>query len=532
MTFLKKLFIKPWIYVCIVLIGTCLKVYKIDYRYFWYDETWTILHTSGMQNEDYLVLFPKNEVKNIRYYDRMLHLNQRNLSIKEQFKGIWGMTNLTPLHYMFLVFWNRLAGDGDIQYRLFNFLIYLLTLPYLYLFSRQLFKSNLAAWVTLSLFSVSPFFQYFSIEARYNMLCTFFLIANQYFFLKMLDEEHRKWWAGFAITGILCLYGSIHIGLIFIANFAYLGIYFKQKTVPFLLVSFIILLAYSPWLISLIHHYNELTVYFRWHNIFSLHQNLVALLLAQVYMAAYGLVTINDLLTQFDLFTLYVMKGNFWQIIAAMLVVGVFAYSVYDVFKHQNRKIFTYISSMILIQFIVFFTLDLLRDSGISIIWRYNLLFTLGMILFISGTLASKIKDGKNFYKGVWITLIVFGIFSIVRFSDRYYFNYFQHTINNAELLSKSKNPLLISDMYTLWANGDAGGFLSMVNECNSDEIDILWVEPDVKNISSFIDSTQYSNIYVLHASDSLIANIRSQLPQKMDSLNLPGYTNEWEIVY
>ena len=44
---IQKLMIQPWIYLVIVLFGIFLKFYKIDYRYFWFDEVSTIIHTSG-----------------------------------------------------------------------------------------------------------------------------------------------------------------------------------------------------------------------------------------------------------------------------------------------------------------------------------------------------------------------------------------------------------------------------------------------------------------------------------------------------
>ena len=50
--------LRPWIYLFIVLIGIFLKFYRIDYRYFWYDEVCTIMHTSGTSGNAFLEKLP------------------------------------------------------------------------------------------------------------------------------------------------------------------------------------------------------------------------------------------------------------------------------------------------------------------------------------------------------------------------------------------------------------------------------------------------------------------------------------------
>jgi len=44
---------QPWVYVAILLIGIFLKFYKIDFRFFWYDEVYTIVQTSGLSFKEY-----------------------------------------------------------------------------------------------------------------------------------------------------------------------------------------------------------------------------------------------------------------------------------------------------------------------------------------------------------------------------------------------------------------------------------------------------------------------------------------------
>jgi len=61
-------------------------------------------------------------------------------------------------------------------------------------------------------------------------------------------------------------------------------------------------------------------------------------------------------------------------------------------------------------------------------------------------------------------------------------------------------------------------------HECSSDSIDILRASPDIQNVQEKIDDKDYSEIYVTHASDQLISNLKSQFKEKMDSLELDGF--------
>ncbi|MEJ2628596.1 MAG: hypothetical protein P8078_08585 [bacterium] len=176
MSAFKTFFQKPYIYLVIILTGVVMNFTKLDKTYFWEDEVSTIIHTSGTKLSEFYYLFPENDIKSISYYHQQLALNNGKYTISSQISGLTTMPQFTPFHYVLLVFWHRIAGDDYMDYRLFSFLVYLLTLPLLSYLSFKIFKSKLAAWITVSLFSISPFFSFFSIEARYYMLWLLLLL--------------------------------------------------------------------------------------------------------------------------------------------------------------------------------------------------------------------------------------------------------------------------------------------------------------------------------------------------------------------
>src|SRR5438067_3685974 len=148
MNSLRRFFIYPGLYITIVIIGVLLKFYKLDNKLFWDDEISTIMHTSGIKFTAYSTLVPVNEIKSKSYYDSLLHLNTQPYTIKSQVSGIFSDTHLTPLHYVFLTVWHRLVGDDDIDFRYFSVFIFIITLPFLFLFAKHLFNSEIAGYIT------------------------------------------------------------------------------------------------------------------------------------------------------------------------------------------------------------------------------------------------------------------------------------------------------------------------------------------------------------------------------------------------
>jgi hypothetical protein len=131
-----------------------------------------------------------------------------------------------------------------------------------------------------------------------------------------------------------------------------------------------------------------------------------------------------------------------------------------------------------------------------------------------------------------FIGIVALGIVSDFYMANNNLYSLLQKDINNVSFLSKYDKPLLISDMNTVYESGSVPGILAFTNACKSDKIDILLVSSDIQNISDYYDSNNYSNIFVLHGSQGLIDNLKLQLGDKIDSLEVKGMTNEWQIIY
>ena len=85
-----------------------------------------------------------------------------------------------------------------------------------------------------------------------------------------------------------------------------------------------------------------------------------------------------------------------------------------------------------------------------------------------------------------------------------------QSNIEDARLFSEAEHPLIITDF-----NLHPAGFFVLSNECSSPDIDILFVR-DTLNILSGIKGKTYSDIFITHASDSLVQNLKRQFGEEM----------------
>ena len=520
---IKQFMLKPWLYIAIVVVGVSLKLYRIDYRLFWYDEIATVLHTSGNQTFD----IPVNEIKNISYYNDQLHLKKQDQSIGSQLKGLYSSTNLNPLHYSFLMIWYRIAGDKDISYRLFTLFIFILTLPVLFLLAKTLFKSNLVGWIAVSLYAVSPYFHFWVHQARYNILWVFLIVLCHYLFLQAISHKKLNWWIGYSLLGILSLYASVLSGLVIFGHFIFIMLFKKDIRVTYSVILLAILSCYLPWIISMISNSEEITGALAWHSWFG--QNSLILLLNQFF----GFTRIFSIFSNYQsLYYLY-FTGNYIQQITDILILVIIISSIVYTIKKAPREV-AYFLMLIFLSYILFlFISDIVRDTGGSIFWRYHAINFIVVILFAAYFISRKIALGKLVYSGIYMGLIIMGLISIFIISktSRCDSPNCYDRINKAQFFSNARKPLLITDFAMVSGQKGDIGFMVIMNECQSDSIDVLRASPDIKDVEKMLLDAKYSDIYITDASSELVENLKSQFGKKMDSLKVEGISPMWQII-
>ncbi|MDP2161311.1 MAG: glycosyltransferase family 39 protein, partial [Flavobacterium sp.] len=423
-----------------------------------------------------------------------------------------------------LSFWYRMAGDTLTSYRLFSVLMFLLTLPFLYGLSRQLFGSKKAGLIAVSLFSISPFIHYFAQEARYYMLWVLLITVIHYFLIKAIHLKHNKWWAGYILFGVLSLYGSALSGFILFEHLLFVFFIKKELRVKFLIILGIIGLMYLPWFYFVYTFREQVYISLSWHK-----YNEVTYW-APLLGFVLGLVRIFSFYQNYTLFwddvfnnitTAMIIETFFNVLILALIVI-----SVVVMLKKEKKETAWFVLLILIPGLIFFWGLDIIRNAITTHWWRYYIFNTLPVVLLVAYLINKYIDLKKTLFITIYLCLSGIGIYSIVTISKYKYWyiggNWIDEFVDNAELLSKAENPLMVSDFKRL-NNTWTGPMHSMVilANCTSPNIDVLRVSTQVEDFKELIAHGHYSDIFVINASDSLLVNLKQHFENKLTIL--PG---------
>lgn len=202
-----------------------------------------------------------------------LTLNSQSIRLDEA-QSIWvttkslpvimkltGQDVLVPLYPLLLHFWLQIFGTAVPAARLLSFIFYLVSLPLLYLFGRELGNKNVAL-IGILLYALSPFIMWYSNETRMYTLFLLTTCVNHYFFIRLLKTQAREGKFGFVISSIIGLYTHYFFIFLLASQGFYLllkifGILhhfdkdnfnFSRFFLFYLLLILISLLAFSPWI--------------------------------------------------------------------------------------------------------------------------------------------------------------------------------------------------------------------------------------------------------------------------------------------
>lgn len=513
MSTFRRFLIKPWLYILIVVFGTLLKFYQLDSKLFWADEIATVLYTSGIK--DIKKSIPVNQIKSYTYYDSILHLGTKPYSLKNEVAGIFSNTHLTPAHYVFLTLWYRLAGDNDMDYRLFSVLIFILSLPFIFLLAKTLFNTHLAGWIATSLYAVSPFIHFEAQEARYYILWVFFFIVSNYLFLQAIKHNRAIWWIGYSVAAILALYTSLTSGAFIFSHLVYILLFKKDLRIHFVISLLVIGLAYLPWMYYLYTVRETIEKGLAWHK-FS-HTSLFSLDL--LFLQLLGFVRSFAFLFDAKLYARWfsdtTTPGIYSALILDLVLLSFIAYSIYYLLTRTSKEIRWFVMLLILPLFLLFYLSDIFRNGFASALWRYQIVNMVGISLIVTNLLKDKIANGKWLYIGIYWGLVFLGITSILKIAANRCWNTSpdcESNVEEAQLISHAAHPLII----TGFSGYGIERFFAVLNDSKATKADILYCKGNIPNLKEIIAGKAYSEIYVLKASDKLAQQIKSQFGKTM----------------
>jgi len=504
-----------------------MKFHNVGQKEFWYDEMCTILHTNGSiwNNET----IPVGQVVPISAFSDHIHLKKQDRTMGQQFTGLAKSVNLNPLHYVLLMVWYRVVGDEAVMYRWFNVFIIILSLPLVFALARKLFGSNLAGWVATSLWAVNTNLQFFSHEARYVALCYVMTIGLLYAIAVAFDKNKALWWAMLSVVGGLCLYASPLFGLFIVCVPLCAQVVDRKLLTPSLLSCSGALIFYMPWMLHLAANYAQIDLSMSWHSLetFNSHDTILQIILRFVVVAQTSLFFfVAEPNPCYEMVSKIFRWDYGWmsysQMIATIVQTSFVIFASWLLVRKTHVKTWMLLFAAFLPQLLFFIISDALRGTMAMLMERYFYIFYAGLGMVISFAFVHYLSKRNVIVFLFFIITVSMSFYNIV-ILDNIQCVFYDSTCakekTEAALLSSMKRPLLISDFHTDKMLVKAEGFLTEVNKLTSDSIFVLRASPDTRDIDKIISKGGFSDIYVSHASDAMVKNLKAQFGTRMVEL-------------
>jgi uncharacterized membrane protein len=513
MKFPLRLFTKPWLYLAVIIIGTFFKIYHFEYKLFWRDEIASVLYASGVKESVYINDIPANEIISINYFDSLLHNAEKPYTTQQEVSGILSNTHLTPFHYILLTLWYRVVGDDVMDYRLLSVFIFILSLPFVFLLARTLFKSSLGGWIATSLYAVSPYIHCQSQEARYYIIWIFFFILSNCCFLLAIKHKTVLWWIAYAVASILALYTSILSVTFILGHLAYTLICHRHLLMKLFITQAAILATYVPWLYFLYSVRNAIQSGMSWHHtyaqpsIFSLE-----LLFFQMIGWTKSFTYFSDYTYYFVLYAGKLQRELYFAIIVDVLVLCMIMYCIGHLIRKGIKEVKWFLIFIIAPLFLFFYLSDVIRHGLTSVLWRYQVVNMVGIIIVVANLLTDKIKDGRPLFVSLYCALITLGIISTTRIVEERCWNTSPDCpsiINVARIINEEPYPLIITDLGG-FGEYSFDNFLSIINESRANA-DVMYCTGTIPDIRKLLAGKPYSKVFVIQASDSFINLLKLQ---------------------
>ena len=253
----------------LLILGIFFRFYHLDGKVFWLDEARTSLRMSGHTKTEFL-----QEVYTGKVIDlQTLQQYQRpdDTSWGDTLHALEGNAEQSPLYFLLARLWTQIFGYSVGSIRSLSAVISLLGFPCLFWLCRLLFEQNqTVAWVATGIVAISPLHVLYAQEARPYSLWTVLILASSAVLLWALRSpqrslQARRRWIAYGVLVALGLYTQLLFGLVILAHALYVAIVEKHQskwrwsltTRSFLLATGGGVLAFSPWLLLLLHSLSQ-----------------------------------------------------------------------------------------------------------------------------------------------------------------------------------------------------------------------------------------------------------------------------------
>ena len=183
--------------------------------------------------------------------DEAQSLWQTSRSFSDIFSTVAGDVHV-PLYHLILRVWRLYVGDTVAYARGLSLFFYVASIPALYLLGVRAYGRRIALFASFA-FAISPFMNWYGNEIRMYTLFTFFVIINQYFYIRIFKEARPSdhVWAGYIISALLGVFTHYFFFLNLLSQAAFFLL--RRRNFPagsfvrFIFAAAVIVVVFAPW---------------------------------------------------------------------------------------------------------------------------------------------------------------------------------------------------------------------------------------------------------------------------------------------
>ena len=454
-------------------------IYYSNFKYYWHDEVFGLLHLSGYSREELVAeLYRGGEKTQADLHKFQVVNDDKNLqdTIQSLAKSA---PHQPPLYFILLWLWAKIFGNSDLAFRSLSIVIWLGFLVSVYYLSLILFSQRKIALIATILVFLSPRFLNYAVDIwEYGLYALMTVWSSVLFLQAFKSDQSRLKWIFYGISLVAGLYTHIFFILVGLAHFIYFWLNVnsinKLTRNTYLFVLTFSICLYLPWL-----QYLNLNSIYSW---------------AKVRWSLSSFVTrwLNTILGIFDPVILEPIY-NIWKYLVLLLV----CLSLFALIKTSTKQTWSFLSLIIFVPFLCLVLWDLTLGARYSSVGRFYLPSLLGILLSISYLIGQGITANKKLLRQGSYILLIFLITSsiiakILPGGGEVKFSGYGSTIPNAAaIVNQAERPLVICER---WED-----LFPLSYEAKEATRYLLIRKLDDINIKE-----NYSHIYVLSPSSSL----------------------------
>lgn len=367
--------------VSILLIGIFFRLVNLDQKVYWHDEAYTSFRVAGYKRAEIeQQVFAGREVRIVELQKYQQLNSERGLIDTLESLAVEDPQH-PPLYYLTLRLWVQWFGSDVAIIRSLTALTSLLVFPSIYWLCLELFELSLVGEIAMALIAVSPIHVLFAQEAREYCLWTVTILLSSAALLRAMRLNTKTSWGIYTITLSLSFYTFLLSALVAISHGLYVGAIagwrLSKSTTNYLLATFIAVVIFVPWLLTVIINFYMFQITTGWTSIGG----------SPAVLITGWLLNLSRIFLDFD--------SDVGQMFVYLILVAIAGYLIYFLYRYAAPRPQLFIITLFGTTALFLILSDLIRGGISSIVPRYLFPCYLGVQLAVAYLIAWQLSSKK-----------------------------------------------------------------------------------------------------------------------------------------